>query len=28
SGYTEGNPVFDKIIKRVEDHLNKNAKAG
>ncbi|MCL0274308.1 hypothetical protein M2T36_25745, partial [Escherichia coli] len=25
---TEGNPVFDKIMKRVEDHLNTNAKAG
>lgn len=28
AGYTEGNPVFDKIMKRVEDHLNTNAKAG
>ncbi|OUH43805.1 hypothetical protein AZ019_004765, partial [Klebsiella pneumoniae] len=27
-GYTEGNSVFDKIMKRVEDHLNTNAKAG
>ena len=26
--YTEGNSVFDKIMKRVEDHLNTNAKAG
>ena len=28
AGYTEDNPVFDKIMKRVEDHLNTNAKAG
>ncbi|EIV5258799.1 TPA: hypothetical protein QHR21_003999 [Klebsiella pneumoniae] len=28
AGYTEGNAVFDKIMKRVEDHLNTNAKAG
>ncbi|MDP1019604.1 hypothetical protein Q6284_30345, partial [Klebsiella pneumoniae] len=28
AGNTEGNPVFDKIMKRVEDHLNTNAKAG
>ena len=28
AGYTEGNSVFDKIMKRVEDHLNTNAKAG
>lgn len=26
--YTEGNSVFDKIMKRVEEHLNTNAKAG
>ncbi|EAQ8062576.1 hypothetical protein FZS33_21765 [Salmonella enterica] len=28
AGYTEGKPVFDRIMKRVEERLNTSAKAG
>ncbi|EBB1557755.1 TPA: hypothetical protein RU621_003075 [Salmonella enterica] len=28
TGYTEGRPVFDRIMKRVEERLSTNAKAG
>lgn len=28
AGYTEGQPVFNRIMERVDQYMNKNAKAG